>query len=243
MQRILRLLHEQTLGTALRQVSLPVPPSTIASRSFQLFCHSLIATMIHGRAAGLAAPQCGNLLRVICLLIPRSLVPQSPASSPSPLFSSLFSPPAPAPPDGVDNRQALAWSTYLSDSQPVLLINPTLTLPPSPSPSPSTLPPLLTHLEACLSLPQVVGNVTRPSTVHLSYLPLDPPYAPCTLTLTGFDAAVAQHEVDHLDGRLFIDRIANPHTDLTTMRHYRHTLQRHTQQRTAIRRQELYSTS
>ncbi|RMF44864.1 MAG: peptide deformylase, partial [Planctomycetota bacterium] len=59
--------------------------------------------------------------------------------------------------------------------------------------------------EGCLSLPGVHGIVMRPKTVHvhaydLSGEELDEDF-------TGFEARVIQHEHDHLNGLLFIDRL------------------------------------
>lgn len=59
--------------------------------------------------------------------------------------------------------------------------------------------------EGCLSLPGLRGYVERPSTVRLTARMLDG--APVQAVLTGFTARVVQHEVDHLDGILFPQRM------------------------------------
>ena len=38
--------------------------------------------------------------------------------------------------------------------------------------------------------------------------------------LEGFEAIVAQHEIDHLDGKLFLDRISNLKTDVFKRKDY-----------------------
>ncbi|MEM7559170.1 MAG: peptide deformylase [Planctomycetota bacterium] len=59
--------------------------------------------------------------------------------------------------------------------------------------------------EGCLSLPGIHGNVIRSKSIHLNGFDLKG--NEINVTLTGFEARVAQHEVDHLDGTMFIDRL------------------------------------
>jgi peptide deformylase len=59
--------------------------------------------------------------------------------------------------------------------------------------------------EGCLSLPGLYGYVKRPAEVVLDAFSLDG--KPVHLELNGLFARVVQHETDHLDGRLFIDRL------------------------------------
>ena len=60
--------------------------------------------------------------------------------------------------------------------------------------------------EGCLSLPGIHESVTRPDKVTVSYL--DENFQPQTKTFEGFQARVVQHEYDHLEGKMFIDRIS-----------------------------------
>jgi peptide deformylase len=60
--------------------------------------------------------------------------------------------------------------------------------------------------EACLSIPGVSGEVERPPLVRLKALDLDG--RPVEFEAEGLLARALQHEVDHLDGILFIDRLA-----------------------------------
>ena len=62
--------------------------------------------------------------------------------------------------------------------------------------------------EGCLSIPGLRGFVERPQHIRVRYLDLDGNAAEAELT--GFLATVFQHEFDHLDGRLYVDRIADP---------------------------------
>lgn len=60
--------------------------------------------------------------------------------------------------------------------------------------------------EGCLSIPDFFGDVTRPDTVTLEAL--DEQGKPYTVELKGLAARAAQHEIDHLDGILFLDHLS-----------------------------------
>jgi peptide deformylase len=57
--------------------------------------------------------------------------------------------------------------------------------------------------EGCLSIPEVRGKVTRPEKIFLKYNDFD--LNEVTLEAEGFFARVIQHEIDHLNGKLFVD--------------------------------------
>ena len=59
--------------------------------------------------------------------------------------------------------------------------------------------------EGCLSVPGEHGDVDRWKRIKVSYI--DTSLRPQTILLSGLAARIVQHEVDHLDGILFIDRI------------------------------------
>lgn len=59
--------------------------------------------------------------------------------------------------------------------------------------------------EGCLSVPGLRGFVERPQ--HIRVRAIDLEARPIDFELQGFLATVFQHEFDHLDGRLYIDRI------------------------------------
>jgi peptide deformylase len=58
--------------------------------------------------------------------------------------------------------------------------------------------------EGCLSLPGVAVEVERP--VHVRVRAQDERGAPITVEASGLEARVIQHEIDHLDGVLILDR-------------------------------------
>ena len=59
--------------------------------------------------------------------------------------------------------------------------------------------------EGCLSIPDVRGDVVRPSAIRLKYR--DEHFDERVGEFSGFLARVLQHEIDHLDGTLFVDRM------------------------------------
>lgn len=60
--------------------------------------------------------------------------------------------------------------------------------------------------EGCLSIPEYYEMVTRPAEIKMRYL--DRQGEPMQLHATGLMATCLQHEIDHLNGVLFIDHIS-----------------------------------
>jgi peptide deformylase len=69
-----------------------------------------------------------------------------------------------------------------------------------------------TSREGCLSIPAFTANVTRAAWIRIEGL--NPQGHPYSLETDGFEAVAFQHEIDHLDGILFLDRVTNVKTDL-----------------------------
>ena len=61
------------------------------------------------------------------------------------------------------------------------------------------------HFEGCLSVPGLRGFVERAQHIQVSYTTIAG--TPAQITLNGFWATVFQHEFDHLDGILYVDRM------------------------------------
>jgi peptide deformylase len=78
--------------------------------------------------------------------------------------------------------------------RPMVLINPKVTW---------TSDDLNTYEEGCLSIPEQFADVERPAEVDVSWLDLDGKTQ--TERFDGLWATCVQHEIDHLDGKLFID--------------------------------------
>lgn len=67
--------------------------------------------------------------------------------------------------------------------------------------------PINREFEGCLSVPDIYGKVPRHNKVRVKAL--DEHGKPVRLKAEGFLAVVFQHEIDHLNGKVFIDRIKN----------------------------------
>lgn len=80
--------------------------------------------------------------------------------------------------------------------QPLVLVNPEV----APLPGDEAI-----YEEGCLSFPEIVGDVIRPEQIRVRFQDLDG--AEHVLETGGLLARVVQHEVDHLNGVLFIDRM------------------------------------
>ena len=73
--------------------------------------------------------------------------------------------------------------------------------------------------EGCLSIPDFTGNVQRAARVQVQAHDQDGRLR--EFWLEGFEAIIAQHEIDHLDDKLFLDRVANLTTDVFRGKTYR----------------------
>ena len=66
--------------------------------------------------------------------------------------------------------------------------------------------------EGCLSVPDYIGSVIRAQVIDIHAQDLEA--KSIELRLQGYEARIAQHEIDHLDGMLFLDRLVSRHHDL-----------------------------
>ncbi|MEY3231510.1 MAG: Peptide deformylase [Planctomycetota bacterium] len=95
-----------------------------------------------------------------------------------------------------DEKRSAAAEPVSATQGPVVYINPVISSPVGP------VEPME---EGCLSLPDIRGDVLRPPTVTIRALGLDG--REFTQTGTGLLARCWQHELDHLDGVLIIDKM------------------------------------
>lgn len=72
--------------------------------------------------------------------------------------------------------------------------------------------------EGCLSVPDYTGNILRGTRVILQGK--DRHGNALEVKAEGFEAIVLQHELDHLDGFLFLDRVASVETDVFRRKKY-----------------------
>lgn len=85
----------------------------------------------------------------------------------------------------------------IKEWSPMVLVNPELEYGPEKA----------TDTEGCLSFPRVLAEITRPSTVKVKTQLIDGRFV--EFEAHGLLARAVQHEVDHLNGILFIDRMSS----------------------------------
>ena len=104
-----------------------------------------------------------------------------------------------APQIGI-NKELLVIDVNFEDSaaEPLILINPEIT---------GYGTTLNSYEEGCLSIPGVYLNVVRPSTIKLKFR--DEMGRPRKMKAEGLLARCIQHEMDHLNGVLFVDRVTS----------------------------------
>jgi len=73
--------------------------------------------------------------------------------------------------------------------------------------------------EGCMSVPDYTGDVERATSVTIKYK--NPDWENQIVEANGFEAVAIQHEIDHLDGILFLDRIVSLKTGLFRRKNYR----------------------
>jgi peptide deformylase len=71
--------------------------------------------------------------------------------------------------------------------------------------------------EGCLSLPDYTANIRRYERVVVEAQ--DASFNEIVIDASGFESVVLQHEIDHLNGILFLDRVADIKTDLFQRKH------------------------
>lgn len=85
-----------------------------------------------------------------------------------------------------------------AEPQPIVMVNPEITWRSET---------LNTYEEGCLSIPDQYADVTRPAEVKVEWLGLDGKRH--EREFDALWATCAQHEIDHLDGKLFIDYLSS----------------------------------
>ena len=153
----------------LRERSREVARDELRSADVQQLIDDLIDTMHDANGAGIAAPQIGDLVRIVTIEVRHN--PRYPYKPPIPL---------------------------------TVVVNPVITFLDDE---------LVEISEGCLSVPGMRGNVMRHVNIGVSYWDRDgDEHAEVKRGLT---AGTFQHELDHLDGVLFLDRVHDTHS-LTT---------------------------
>lgn len=99
-----------------------------------------------------------------------------------------------APQLGVLDRLFVMDCIKDGEPEPMVLFNPVVL---------STSDDRNTYEEGCLSIPDQFADVTRPAEVRVGWIDIDG--NPQERDFDGLWATCVQHEIDHLDGKLFID--------------------------------------
>ncbi len=131
------------------------------------FVSDLAETMYAAPGVGLAAPQCGDLRRIIVVDPGNSTREQDDDGRPTnPRFLALINPMVIEA-----SRERIVWE------------------------------------EGCLSVPEFNEDIARPRRVHVRFL--DEDGKPQQQWFEEYDAVVVQHEMDHLEGMVILDRVSN----------------------------------
>lgn len=139
----------------------------------------MFETMYAANGIGLAAIQIGVPKRVLVI----DLQPEDPDAEPEPCDHDH------------GDEEAHTHPVYMK--QPRVFINPVIVDPAEQ---------LATYQEGCLSVPDIFADVDRPETCTVQYKDVDGNAH--SEDLTGLMATCIQHEMDHLNGVLFIDHLS-----------------------------------
>ncbi len=116
------------------------------------------------------------------------------------MFATMYDAPGiglAAPQVGLMERIFVMDAVREGDPDPFVMINPEITWASEE---------LSTYEEGCLSIPDIYEEVQRPSAVKIQFR--DREFAVQEVEFDGLYATCAQHELDHLDGKLFIDYLS-----------------------------------
>ncbi|MEP2737117.1 MAG: peptide deformylase [Erythrobacter sp.] len=139
----------------------------------------MFETMYAANGIGLAAIQIGVPDRVLVI----DLQPEDPDAEPEQCDH--------------DHGDGHAHSHQPTKNEPRVFINPVIVDPADQ---------LATYQEGCLSVPDIFADVDRPETCTVQYKDVDG--KPHEEALEGLLATCIQHEMDHLNGVLFIDHLS-----------------------------------
>ena len=149
----------------LKKVCTPVPD---LSDDLRALAEDMLETMYDAPGIGLAAPQVGDLSRLIVMDCAK------------------------------DENEAPC---------PMVLFNPEIT---------ASSDETSVYEEGCLSIPDQFAEVTRPEAVDVRWIGMDGEEH--AQTFDGLWATCVQHEIDHLNGKLFIDHIGPMKRQMITRR-------------------------
>ena len=192
---IVRLGHP-----TLRSVAQALPPGIVGEPVIQELIDDLIDTMRAAHGIGLAAPQVGTALQVFVYEMAPPATPAGPEPPETPEIGAPGSPAGdPAPETLAAAPETPAGQTVPAAGGPIplhVVINPMLT---------PQAGELVYDWEGCLSIPDLRGLVPRHPAVRVRGL--DRRGQALDYVAQGFEARIVQHEFDHLNGVVFLDRM------------------------------------
>lgn len=205
--QLLQQLQQKAVGTTLRAISAPLSLPELHSPATQLLARQLVSTMQRSQGVGLAAAQVGRNVRMFVAELDEgyeheeedAVAMQAEKTSRSRSESAARS----AGSNSASLRPRLVSKLPGAASarpQPSVVINPRIVRSSSR---------LFLGVEGCLSLPGLVGRVPRADSIDVSYLDGTTGQL-VSQTLHGFRARIFAHELDHLNGVLFIDKLNDP---------------------------------
>lgn len=155
----------------LREISKPVEK---VSKEIKTLVDNMLETMYQANGIGLAAPQVGELVRILVIDVRRISEPE----------------------DGEDTPESSLTELESKVQFPLVLINPVVVKGEGQT----------TYEEGCLSVPGYYEEVNRYNWVRVEALNRNG--EKFVLETDGLLAICIQHEMDHLEGKLFIDRLS-----------------------------------
>ena len=189
---LLQHLTHQAQNTILRQTVPEYKFQPYGSQLQSSLFHTLIYHLLHAphSSSALAAPQLGVPARVIVVKFVDGWMDDGRGVD---VMRQLVDTVTPAvTPASSRNTKTTKPSLF----RPTICINPRIT---NQTRTTNTM-----HAEGCLSIPEwMTEQLARPSAISVTYTTVGGDEV--ERTLSGFDARVFMHEVDHLDGRLYID--------------------------------------
>lgn len=156
-------------------------PVARVEKSMHQLADDMLETMYDAPGIGLAATQVGILDRILVLDIE---------------YDYEEFPEGIDPPSGMPGDAEVVTGGVIRNKKPIIVINPEILM------SEGTI----ALSEGCLSVPEYNAEVKRAEKLKLKYQDIDGLQK--TLSAEGLLAVAIQHEMDHLDGRLFIDRLS-----------------------------------
>lgn len=155
----------------LREISKPVEK---VSKEVRKLVDDMLETMYQASGIGLAAPQVGQLLRILVIDVRRLSEPE----------------------EGDDPQESALTALESKVQFPLVLINPVVVKGEGQT----------TYEEGCLSVPGYYEEVNRFNWVQIEAMNREG--ETFRLETDGLLAICIQHEMDHLEGKLFIDRLS-----------------------------------